>query len=114
MTEKEYLEERVENQIKWYSSKSRDIKKKYFTTQVIEIIISALISGCAQFTIDNKIIGNIITFLGIILVIFSAIRNLFKWQDLWIKYRSTSEMLKREKFLFMEFIKMKMKPSILL
>lgn len=100
MTESEYLKERVDSQIKWYSSKSTSMKKKFFKCQAIEVVISAVISGLAQLTFNNSLIANFLTFLGIVLVILSSLRNLFKWQDIWIEYRSTTEMLKRERFLF--------------
>lgn len=100
MTESEYLKDRVDGQIKWYSSKSSSMKNKFFRCQTIEVIISSMISGFAQLTFNNNFMANIITFLGIILVILSSVRNLHKWHDTWIEYRSTAEMLKRERFLF--------------
>uniref|UniRef100_UPI001033E6A3 DUF4231 domain-containing protein n=1 Tax=Clostridioides difficile TaxID=1496 RepID=UPI001033E6A3 len=36
-----------------------------------------------------------------VVFIYSSLRILFKWLDLWIKYRYTAELLKREKFLFL-------------
>ncbi|CCL24707.1 DUF4231 domain-containing protein [Clostridioides difficile] len=101
MSEEQYLENRVNKQINWYSSKSSNIKKKFFTIQVIEIIIAGIITALSKFSFENEHIADIITILSIVVIIFSSLRNLFKWQDLWIKYRYTAELLKREKFLFL-------------
>ncbi|WP_131076674.1 DUF4231 domain-containing protein, partial [Clostridioides difficile] len=54
-----------------------------------------------KFSFKNEHIADIITILSIVVIIFSSLRNLFKWQDLWIKYRSTAELLTRVQFLFL-------------
>lgn len=43
MTESEYLTERLDNQIEWYSKKSSACQFRYKVLQIIEIIIAATI-----------------------------------------------------------------------
>lgn len=96
MDEKEYIKNRVCDQICWYSKKSSTSKCWFYFLSFVQIIIATaltLLSTCQ---------GNILiaVFGGIIVVITSSL-SLFSFQKLWVKYRTTSESLKKEKHLFL-------------
>ena len=98
ITESEYFEERLETQIKWYSDKSSRCKLWYSWLRIIEIVAAAIIPLLAGMAIPN---GNwIIGSLGMLIAISAATGNHFKYHENWIQYRSTSEALKHEKYLF--------------
>ena len=46
MDVKEYIDKRLDAEQRWYSTKSKQAKKRYTVSQVIEIIVAALIHYC--------------------------------------------------------------------
>jgi len=77
MDETAYIQERLDDQINWYSQKSKTSQNWFKTLRVIEIIAAATIPFVAGFI------------------------SLSKFQELWIEYRTTSETLKHHKYLFL-------------
>ncbi len=88
--------ERLEDQLKWYSKKSRLNQKCFKWLKVIEIVAAALIPFAAGLRADPLITGG----LGVIVVILESLQGLFQFQQNWTNYRSTAEGLKHEKFLW--------------
>lgn len=99
-----YLKTRVDDQINWMEGKSAWNQKIYKRLKIAEIIAAALVPMLAGYqtqTDDSRsVLGIIIGALGVVIVILSSIRQLNKYQENWITYRTTIESLKREKFLF--------------
>jgi hypothetical protein len=98
---KQYIEERLDDQIAWYSRKSRQAQKMYKIFQVIEIILAATIPLFSGYTTDHIIIAVIIGVFGAIIAIIESISKLFKWHENWIEYRTTCELLKYHKYLYL-------------
>jgi len=100
MNDSEYFEQRLEDQINWYSKASDHCKILYRSLRFIEIVSAAIIpllSGMGNNVLhSNWIIGS----LGMLIAIAAATGSLFKYHENWIQYRATSEALKHEKFLF--------------
>lgn len=101
MTESEYIEQRLEDQINWYSNKSSACQNRYKTLRIIEIVAASIIPFLSGF--GDKILYSpwIIGSLGVTIAISTTISSLFKFHENWIQYRSTSEALKHEKYLFL-------------
>ena len=89
--------ERLEDQLRWYSKKSRRNQRCFKGLKVIEIIAAALIPFAAGLGTDPVITGG----LGVIVVILESIQGLFQFQQNWTSYRTTAEGLKHEKFLWL-------------
>ncbi|WP_374239726.1 DUF4231 domain-containing protein [Zoogloea sp.] len=100
MTEEEYVSERLDNQIDWYSRKSSSCQTRYKALRLVEIIAAALIPFLSG--MGEKIPGGqwIVGALGVMIALAAAAGSLFKYHENWIQYRVTSEQLKHEKFLF--------------
>jgi len=98
MTPEEYLEQRVDDQINWYDSKSGSNQKWHKNLRAIEIISAALIPFIANssWEYSNLIVGT----LGVIIAICAGLSALNKYQENWLTYRTTTETLKHEKYLF--------------
>src|SRR6266567_1148052 len=101
MTETDYLQDRLDDQINWYSNKSLTCQTRYKTSRIIEIVAAAIIpllSGIGQ-KVDYVpwVVGS----LGVVIAISTAVGSLLKYHEHWIQYRATSETLKHEKYLFM-------------
>lgn len=105
MTEEEYLKERLDDQLAWYSKKSQYNQKWFKRLRLVEIVAAALIpflSGMGdKIPYSQWLIGG----LGALIAIAAAITALFKYQENWIEYRTTAEQLKHEKYLFLTNVK---------
>lgn len=89
-----YIEDRVKNQISWYSKKSQAAQHKYKVAQVIEIIVAAVIPLLSSYAGKCWTIALIIGIGGCVITAIEGIERLYKWHDIWIEYRTTSELLK--------------------
>lgn len=97
----EYIISRVDDQIEWYDKKSVICQKKYKTTQTIEIVLAALIPLLSSYTTDCVAIAFIIGALGSAIAVIESLTKLYKWHENWIEYRSTCELLRFQKNLFL-------------
>lgn len=102
MKEQDYLELRFEDQINWYDKKSKFNKKMYQSLVLIEIIFSVSIPFFVSYANDeNPSIKIIIGILAVCIALIAGLMNLYKFHENWISYRTTSETLKHEKYLFL-------------
>lgn len=102
MKEENYIKERVDDQIKWYSKKSSINKQLNLWTKGLVIVFAALIPFAAGFITGETIwLNYIIAILGVLTAIFTGVSALLKFQEKWNEYRTTSETLKHEKYLFL-------------
>ena len=90
---------RLKSQKKWYSDKSRLNKKWYMITKVVQILLAGSIP--IIILIDIPISKYIVAIFGVLIAAIETIQNLFQFHTLWTEYRSTSENLKHEKYLFL-------------
>lgn len=102
MTTKEYLENRIENQISWYSKKATVLKKRHYTLRIVVILISVILPFLTGIMSDKTPHIKIAIAVGsLIIAFFEGISSLYKYQEQWITYRNTSEALKREQLFFL-------------
>jgi hypothetical protein len=101
MTQQEYLDERLEKQISWYSSKSKLNKQWYQALKTLEIVLAAITPFVvALVSSDTDFLKYVAGSMSIIIAILAGLLTAFKFHEKWIQYRSTSENLKPEKYLF--------------
>ena len=101
MNEKEYLEQRVDDQINWYDKKSATNKKFHNYLKFSEIILALSIPLLAGFvTYETDYIKYLIGVLGFLVAGIAGVMNQFQFKDKWTEYRTVSESLKQEKYLF--------------
>lgn len=99
----DYITNRLDGQMKFYSSKSKHYKKCYYSFNIAILIISALSSVVSYLSLKFSsiclfpIIG---IFLSSSIPVIVGIDKLMKCQELHISYRATQEKLKQEKILF--------------
>lgn len=102
MTSEEYLSQRIDDQIGWYDRKSAHCQRMYKRLRAYEIVAAGLIpfltgyvdlySGKVKFTVG---------LLGASVAAVSGLLFLHKYQENWVKYRSTAEALRSEKVLYL-------------
>lgn len=96
----QYCEERLDNQIKWYSDKSSKNKYWHYSLKIIETIIASSVSLMTLY-VDFWYFKIIVAVLGVLLIAVYNIHTFCKFQENWIEYRKTSEILKHEKYMFL-------------
>jgi hypothetical protein len=102
LDEAKYLEERLENQIDWYDSKSIANQKYFKRLQVLIIVASATIPFLVGFMDENTLFLKIVVgLLGLSIATATAILGLYQFQENWLEYRTTCETLRHEKYLFL-------------
>ena len=89
--------QRLEEQIKWYSRGSRRNKRWYLRIKVVQIVSAAIIPVLAATSLPTWVAGG----LGALIVVLESIQQLFQFHSNWTHYRSTSEALKHEKYLYL-------------
>jgi len=89
--------ERLESQISWYSRGARRNKRWYMRIKVVQIVSAAVIPVLAAASVPSWVAGG----LGALIVVLESVQQLFQFHSNWTHYRSTSEALKHEKYLYL-------------
>jgi Protein of unknown function (DUF4231) len=91
---------RLQEQIDWHSGMARHNKRRYRMSEMIIIFIGAIIPvvNVLDFAdLQTRIISSI---LGATIAIVTGLTQLEKFQENWIIYRTTTELLKKEKYFY--------------
>jgi Protein of unknown function (DUF4231) len=91
--------ERLEDQIGWYDLKSRSKMRWYKRLKISEIASAAIIPMLAASQIRQAAIATGV--LGIVVTVFEGMLQLNQFHENWIRYRSTCESLKHEKYIYL-------------
>jgi Protein of unknown function (DUF4231) len=96
---------RLQDQIDWYSAKSRQAQSAFKRIKVIEILAAALIPFLGSLTVVFKSLKDNVALitgaLGVLITILEGVLHLNQYQENWTNYRSTAEMLKHEKYVYL-------------
>jgi hypothetical protein len=88
--------DRLESQIRWYGSHARSNKRWYVRIKLVQIVAAAIIPVIAAADLAVWVAGA----LGALVVVLESVQQLFQFHSNWTSYRSTSESLKHEKYLY--------------
>jgi hypothetical protein len=91
-----YLKERYQNQVDWYDRKATKYKKLYNFFQAVVIVlalITPVVIALADFGFWLRWIAIAISAL---VAIGTSVMKTFRYQEIWITYRTTCETLKKE------------------
>ena len=92
---KNYITNRILPQMKWYSSKSSENKRKYHLGITISILLSAMIPVVSVFADGAIWVKVLIAALGAAVTACNSYISLHNFKDLWLTYRNTREVLLR-------------------
>ncbi|AZH29827.1 DUF4231 domain-containing protein [Paenibacillus sp. M-152] len=101
ISEREYLAERLDDQINWYDKKSIECQKYYKRWKRAEIVAAALIPVLTSFSSGLRWIAIVIGALGACIALFESILSLHKSHENWIEYRGICETLRQEKYMYL-------------
>ncbi len=99
MTPEEYLKNRVENQIAWYSKNSTWNKHWFIALQMMTLVAAGAVPVFAIFSGDMWA-RVIVAILGSVTAIITGVVSLFRFREHWTEYRTTAESLKHEKYMY--------------
>jgi hypothetical protein len=93
---KDYVENRYKDQMSYYSKAAGKNQRKYKQVQWVLIIFSALTPILAAF--DGKWVSLQIpvVLISAIVAVLTAGLKTFQYQEMWVNYRATNELLKPE------------------
>jgi hypothetical protein len=97
----DYFTERLEKQLRWYGDKSAENKKKFHIFQTVIIATSALVPIVNTIGPAGDSLRIVSSVLGGIIIVATSLIQLHKYQENWILYRTTAELLKKEKYLYL-------------
>ncbi len=100
MDSEEYIQGRLDHQIDWYAKRSQSAQARFKWIRGCEIVVAAAIPVLVA-TGDWDWAGPVVAVLGAVLLICSGFQSLGQYQGTWIKYKTSSELLIREKLLFL-------------
>ncbi|MBN1929617.1 MAG: DUF4231 domain-containing protein [Chlorobiaceae bacterium] len=101
MSDEEYINSRVDDQIGWYDRKSQSAKSCFKWFRGAEIVAAAAIPLIAGFASEPFPVTLVLGILGASIAVISAAISLNQFQENWTEYRATCESLKHEKFLYL-------------
>ena len=95
-----YINNRLESQIDWYSQKSAYNKSRFQLFQIITLIASAIIPIVNIIDVIDFPVRIISSVLSGIIIIVVGMSQIGRYHETWILYRTTLELLKREKYFY--------------
>lgn len=105
MAPEEYLHDRLDDQINWYSQKSQWNQAWFKRLRVVEILFATSIPFLVSYiTLETTTLKLVVGAMGIVVALISGLVTLYKFQENWIEYRTTAETLKHEKYLYLTLI----------
>jgi len=90
----------LKNSLKYYDKKSISCKRWYTVLILADIILSSFIPFTILFIDSHNYIKFIVALMGSFITIASSIRIKFNFQENWVEYRTTTEILKYHKYLY--------------
>ena len=89
--------DRLEDQIKWYGGRSRYNRRMYKWLKGVEIAAAAVVPLASGLKFPAALVGS----LGVLIAVLEGLMQLNQYLQNGISYRSTSEALKHEKYLYL-------------
>jgi hypothetical protein len=93
-----FIKKRVDDQIEWYSAQASKNKKFYIAARASVLLMSAAVPIITAY--DFSYSNIFLQIFGVSIVCIRSMEDLMKFHENWINYRSTSESLKHEKYVF--------------
>jgi hypothetical protein len=89
--------ERLEHQISWYGRKSQENQHWYKWLKLLELAVAAVLPVVASLSSPVWVTGG----LAAVIVVLEGTQHLYQFHEHWITYRSTAEVLKHERYLYL-------------
>lgn len=101
MENAEYIQIRLENQITWYGDESNWCQKRFKAHRIIQIVLAASLPVMASMDCLENWFPIIASVFGALISVSVSVAALCKYHEHWTQYRTTAEMLKHEKYMYL-------------
>ncbi|MES2556644.1 MAG: DUF4231 domain-containing protein [Bacteroidota bacterium] len=102
MTQEEYFNQRIEEQIAWYDRAAKRNKRAFQILKAGEIVVASVTPFLiAHSDVDGGPLHVIAAIMSILIAVLAAMLGAFKLQEKWMQFHSVSEQLKHEKYMFL-------------
>ncbi|MFD8098768.1 DUF4231 domain-containing protein [Nocardia fluminea] len=88
--------DRLIEQLRWYSARSRSAQRWYKAVKVVQICIGAIVPVLAM-----QASAVVTAAVATVVVAAEGMQQVFQWHANWLRYRATAESLKYEKYMFL-------------
>lgn len=95
------MKERLEDQIAWYDDKSAIQKKIYYWSKAVATLLTASIPVCTGLILKFHYMVIIVSIIAALCLVIESILSLTKVHEKWIEYRSITETLRHEKYMYL-------------
>lgn len=99
-----YLDTRVKEQLSYYEGAANKAKKAHHRAQTTIIVFGVLVPVIVNIPntfLSAGLVTLVVTVMTLVIAVLTGLSNFRKWGDLWLSFRMTEELLKREKFAFL-------------
>ncbi len=86
----------LEGSLRWYARSAWNSKIRYLASESALLLVGALIPAAAAFTSDPRVTAG----LGVLVVVLTGMRQLFRWRENWIRNTDTCSRLSTERTLY--------------
>jgi len=102
LTSEEYIKQRLDDQINWYDAKSQFNQKRYKRLRITSTLLAVSIPVLTAVLNEGnqEYVKIIIGVVGAGIALLEGVQQLYKYNEHWLEYRTTSENLKHQKYLF--------------
>jgi hypothetical protein len=102
MSPEEYVRDRLDAEIAWYSRKSQYSQSWFKRLRVIEILLAATIPLVVGYiSPQTEVLKLVVGTMGVVVAFISGLVTLSRFQENWLEYRTVAETLKHEKYLYL-------------
>ena len=98
MTTKGYIEERLNNQLRYYDKTATRAKRRYLQSRFVSVVAAALVPVLVN--VKFPYVDVVTTILSVLVVLLVSLESVFHFREQWVNSRSTSETLRKEYFQF--------------
>ncbi|MGY1640621.1 DUF4231 domain-containing protein [Geodermatophilus sp. SYSU D00703] len=89
--------DRLVDQLGWYDRRSQTAQRAYKRVKIGQLILAAGV----PVAVASAAPGVLTALLGALVVVLEGVQQLYQWQTNWVLYRSTSESLRHEQYLYL-------------
>ena len=102
-----YIKDRIDDQLSYYDRQATKMKSYYMTNRKVTAIVAVLIPVMGGLYLPLNILGQnfdlwriLITVAGLCVAILVSLEGVLHHREQWQNFRTTSEFIKAQKFLF--------------
>lgn len=101
MNEEVYFQQRLDDQINWYSNKSSTNQKWYKRLKYLDNFLALIVVPLSYYSDSCWWFKYAGVAAGIVIAFSNFLQSINKYHENWIQYRSTAEILKHERYLYL-------------